>query len=226
MVWTPLDWMVKRCLLCTLPADSNAGLCRECRARLTPIGAHCRSCARYVADTEFVCGSCLVKPPPFSNIYIAFRYHGALRDVVLQAKYGKSRAAIKLLMQWTTELSEALPQDIDLVVAMPIALPRLLQRGFNQTHYLAKAASAVLGVPCLKSALRKSMRPPQSQQNNDAARRQNICGAFRSGSQPVFGHVLLVDDVFTSGATGSEAARVLKAAGATKVSFLVLAARQ
>ena len=214
----------RRCIVCSRPSE-YVGLCGHCHREVQSIGTHCVTCARSIADSSIPCGRCLAAPRPFEAVYIAHRYRGVVRDVLLQVKYGKSRLAIKVLQNWVAELTSCITEQFDLVVPMPMSYSRLIQRGFNQTHYLGHAAATALNIPCAKSALYKARRSPQSLLLSDADRQRNIAGAFQSGRQQVFGHVLLVDDVLTSGATASEASRVLLASGAEKVSVLVVAAR-
>lgn len=213
------------CVICSLPSQCGY-VCGKCLGDIQPIGKHCMTCARPIADSSIPCGRCLAASPPFEAVYIAYRYRGVVRDVLLQVKYAKSRLAIKVLQNWVVELARSSTDQFDSVVPMPMSFLRLVQRGFNQTHYLSSAIASSLSIPHLKSALHKVERSPQSLLESDTDRRRNIAGAFCAGSQRVLGHVLLVDDVLTSGATASEAARTLLANGAEKVSVLVVAARQ
>ncbi|UJF24305.1 ComF family protein [Suttonella sp. R2A3] len=212
----------RHCVVCQDIADEQ-WLCRSCAAQLRPIGLHCPTCASAVADPTIPCGRCLAHPPPFDQLFIGYRYQEPVRSVLLAAKYGFQRAALAQYAEWAKALSWSI-EALDYVVPMPIAKRRLVQRGFNQTHYLGSAIAKAHGVPLLKQALIKASRPPQSTLDSDSARRRNIAGAFRA-RQKLSGRVLLVDDVLTSGATASAAARALREGGADWIGVLVVAAR-
>lgn len=215
-------WLPRYCVVCDQVADGQ-WLCAQCGEQLTSIGVHCPTCATTVADPTIPCGQCLAHPAHFDQLYIAYRYREPVRSVLLAAKYGLQRAALSQLADWAKVLSSGI-EALDYVVPMPISKRRLIQRGFNQTHYLARAIAKAHGVPLVKHALHKAPRAPQSTLNSDGARRRNIAGAF-SVQKMLTGRVLLVDDVLTSGATANAAAKALRTGGAEWIGVLVIAAR-
>ncbi|PIE82441.1 MAG: amidophosphoribosyltransferase [Cardiobacteriales bacterium] len=215
------SWLDQCCVCCQQP--SSGLLCPACDALLEPIGGHCRCCAREVGGANITCGACLRRPSAVDRVYLAYRYRTPLRELVLKAKYGRDRGALEVLKQlvlhaWDDEIA------CGVIVPMPMAKRRLAERGFNQTHFLAQALANYAQLPMAKTLLTKITRPPQSLLKTDAERRRNIKGAFFA-TVAVEGHVILVDDVVTSGATAQEAAKVLKEAGATLVSLVAIAAR-
>jgi ComF family protein len=123
-------------------------------------------------------------------------------------------------------MASALPRDwrYDMVVPMPLHWRRGWERGFNQSELLAKVLSARVGAPIVKAVRRKRRTPSQAGLTN-AQRRTNVAGAFVWNKKYSVKdrHVLLVDDVLTTGATASACAAVLKRAGAKRVTVLTLA---
>ena len=116
----------------------------------------------------------------------------------------------------------ALPGDIDAVLAVPLHWRRKTLRGFNQAVELAKPVAGSLGVPVVRSVRRR--RATRFQSGLDvAARRRNLRRAFVAPAKVRYRHVLIVDDIVTTGATARALACVLLAAGAAKVSVLSLA---
>lgn len=216
----------RRCLLCT-DITHDGWLCPTCSAALPRCATHCPTCPRPVADPGIPCGGCLIRPPPYDALYGIYRYADDIRTIILQAKYGHDRGALNQLCLWIKQNPPNIAA-IDCIVPMPIAWRRLLQRGFNQTHYLGKAASDALAVPYYKGCLRKAERPPQSSLSHDAARQKNARDAFKPGTAAPIQqrHVLLLDDVLTSGASVRAAAGVLRTMGAARISVLVIAMRQ
>lgn len=121
-------------------------------------------------------------------------------------------------------LSSALPagETFDAVIPVPLHWRRQWSRGFNQSELLARQVARRRGIPVLR-ALRRA-RATQSQTGlSNTRRRKNVTGAFRVRGSFNGARVLLVDDVMTTGATGSACAAALKAAGAGSVTLLTLA---
>jgi ComF family protein len=123
-------------------------------------------------------------------------------------------------------LNGALPreQQYDLIVPMPLHWRKRLERGFNQSELLARFVAKRTGIPFAKSLRRRKPTDPQAGLTR-AQRRTNVAGAFEvKRRQEVQGrHVLLIDDVLTTGATASACSAVLKRAGAKRVTVLTLA---
>ena len=123
-------------------------------------------------------------------------------------------------------LSRALPLDepFDAVAAVPLHWRRRFTRGFNQAELLAAQVARRRGIPALRALRRLRFTRAQTGLTN-AGRRKNVAGAFRArGRAPLEGlRILLVDDVMTTGATGSACATALKRAGAKSVTLLTVA---
>jgi ComF family protein len=113
----------------------------------------------------------------------------------------------------------------DLVVSIPLHWRRRLYRGYNQAEAIALEAAHVLKLPCEPGWLRRIKATPQQLQPSASAREANVRGAFRPGRGARFNgrSVLLIDDVMTTGSTMSEAARIVRAAGAVRVTAGVIA---
>jgi len=123
-------------------------------------------------------------------------------------------------------LGRALPreQTFDVIVPMPLHWTKLWSRGFNQAELLAREVAQTWNVPVRNLVRRRKATAVQAGLTN-SKRRLNVQGAFqiRSKARLDGKHVLLVDDVLTTGATASACARVLKRAGAARVTVLALA---
>ena len=211
-----------RCLTCGAP--EVIGLCDACADRLPSVGKHCPTCANGVADERYPCGACLQRPPAYQRLLVRWQFTEDVRSIILRGKYQADRRALRVLEDETCRLLRAHPVAVDAVVAMPVSVKRLRQRGYNQTLYPARAAARLLGVPLIgEGVFAKAGRVPQSSLPTHAARRRNIRGAFAvCGDLPP--RLLLVDDVVTSGATLREAARTLAAAGVQEITALAVAA--
>jgi ComF family protein len=159
----------------------------------------------------------------FDRAYTFGSYEGSLQQLIHLFKYGK----IETLAHPLSELLlRALPRELsfDVVCAVPMHWRKQWDRGFNQAALLAAPVAKRFGLK-LSENLRRSRRTKAQASLNEKERRQNLAGSF-AVSQPqklANKRVLLVDDVFTTGATLGAAAATLKAAGAAHVSILTLA---
>jgi ComF family protein len=192
-----------------------------------PVCARCGLPFEFPVDLDQTCGACLADPPAFDRARAALAYNDVSRDLVLAFKHQGRRDGLKTFAGWMVAAGGALLEEADLIVPVPLHYFRLVRRGFNQSVWLAQAlgelADRRVGVDLLKRT-----RPTPSQGGLSAeGRRRNVQGAFRvkrrAETRLKDQRVLLVDDVFTTGATLESCSRVLKRAGARSVDALTLA---
>lgn len=213
-----------RCLLCGAPGRGAYDLCEGC-ARALPCNRDCCArCALPLAHPAPACGACLAEPPPWDEACVPLRYEDPLDTLVLRFKFGADLAAGRLLSQRMVAAlaTAARPAAI---VPVPLSRRRLAGRGYNQAQELARLVARALRVPLAPLALRRT-RDTDAQAGLDAgARRANLRGAFVPGPARVLHglHLALFDDVVTTGATAAECARVLRAAGAARISLWAVA---
>ena len=178
---------------------------------------------RFPLDLEGRCALCRAGARGFDAAYCFGFYEGALRDLIHLYKYGGMKPLAKQLGEY---LSRALPLDegFDAVVPMPLHWRRRFERGFNQAALIAAQVARRRKIPVLHAVRRVRATRTQTGLTN-AKRRDNVSGAFRvRRGRSVKGlRILLVDDVMTTGATGSACGSVLKRAGAKSVTLLTLA---
>jgi ComF family protein len=159
----------------------------------------------------------------FDAVFSFGEYEGILRKLIHLFKY---HGVAPLAPRLGRFLSGALPRDMtfDVIVPMPLHWMRRWQRGFNQSELLARDLQRRTGIPWVRAIKRKRATPAQAGLTR-AERRDNVAGAFEVRKQAAIRgkHVLLVDDVITTGATASACASILKRAGARRVSVLTLA---
>jgi ComF family protein len=209
--------------------------CRDCLAAVTPVEPpFCLCCGvmfKGRAGPDHLCGRCLEKAPPFHMARAAFAYDRSLVDVIHCFKYrGKTRLARPLgIFLWRTFCRYWRDEPVDLILPVPLHRQRLRGRGFNQSELLLREwkehAHAAM-VPPLAAGVLVRARTAVSQAGLSRREREsNIRGVFAvRHPQKVRGrHVLLVDDVITTGATAGECARELLSNGAARVDVLALA---
>ena len=159
----------------------------------------------------------------FDDAYCYGQYDGTLRALIHLYKYTGVQTLANPLVGY---LSSALPRDlkIDVITPVPLHWRREWHRGFNQSHLLAKCLSKRLGLPVARLLRRVHATSVQAGLSN-TDRRKNVSKAFRC-VRPVNAEgrrILLVDDVMTTGSTGTACALALKKAGAARVTLLTAA---
>lgn len=151
-------------------------------------------------------------------------YEGPLREAICALKFRRQKTVATPLGRL---LVHFVPQEVlrgvETVVPVPLHLDRLTQRGFNQAELLARPVAEAITVPCLPDALRRIRQETPQAKLGALDRWHNVEEAFASDSSKMRGTVLLVDDVFSTGATASACARALLEAGAERVVVLTLA---
>lgn len=206
------------CLLCG--GDSNAALCPECADDLPCLPPACPQCAEATTHGER-CGRCLHTPPHFDAAVALWRYDFPIDRLIHAFKY---RGELALGGWFAERLADRLQQcAFDGIVPLPLHPLRLRQRGFNQAVEVARPLGRRLGIPVyLDLCQRRRPTAPQADLPHKE-RAANVRGAFECASDLNGRHLLLIDDVMTTGATLDECARTLKLHGAARVSVAVVA---
>jgi ComF family protein len=213
------------CVLCD--ATTRTVVCQDCDDGLTRSALTCPVCAAPVSNalSASICGACLREPPAFDAAVAAFQYAFPLNRLIQSYKFNANLALVDFFADALAEkiVASAAFVKPDLLVALPLASGRLASRGFNQSALIAAKLSRIMHIPVAHTAmLRIRETPPQTGLSRDQ-RRKNIKGAFDARDDLVGKRVAIIDDVLTTGATLSEAARALKKAGAIHVDAWVVA---
>lgn len=220
-----------RCLACAETAGSAGALCQACWGALAFLDESvCKRCGIPIEDPyglQSDCVACLARPPAFARARSVLRYDTG-RDLILRFKHADRTDYAPAFAAWLERAGAPLIEDADVIVPVPLHRWRLLRRRFNQAALLANALARRTGLPVLPTALtRTRATPSQGVMVSARARRRNVLGAFavspRARPHLEGRHVLLVDDVMTTGATLEACTRVLRRAGAAEVSALTLA---
>jgi ComF family protein len=215
------------CTLCSARAADGA-LCHDCVRELPRFAFACVRCARRMPYADATCGRCIRKSAgiAFDATISALAYTFPTDVLIARAKYNGDLAIAQTL---GALLSAAVAvqkiRGFDVILPIPLAPSRQAERGYNHAAEIARVIAQNLAIP-LASDLMRTRETPKQADLPLKVRLENVKRAFsaRSLERPLAGqHVLLVDDVMTTGATLNEAAKALKEAGAARVTVGVVA---
>jgi ComF family protein len=211
------------CLLCQEAVPEREGdalICSLCRIRWRPIPHPlCHRCGQ-PAQPQLDCRLCAAWPAGLSRVRSGVWLEGSARQAVHQLKYeGWKRAAVAMAEAMTT--LEPLTGRVSLI-PVPLGGRRLRVRGYNQSECIAAALAARTGLVLRDDLLFRTRETRTQTALTPEGRHANVAGAFRAGPVAAM-ELVLVDDVFTTGATLSAAAAALVAAGAERVEAVTFA---
>ena len=216
---------------CVLPDNPDAVFCFDCLGRLTFLtGSCCPVCGVIFPDSpagEHLCGSCIEKRPWFTRARAAVVYEGAVLEAIHHFKYGHQVIAGSQLARFLADFDFAgVEREVfDVILPVPLHARRLRERGFNQSLILARALGEKFGIPVDFSLLKRRKFTLTQTGLDKGEREKNIKGAFEvvHRERLTGKKIILVDDVFTTGATVNECARTLRKAGTGDITVLTLA---
>jgi ComF family protein len=217
-----------RCPGCGAITSEPHRFCLDCWGSLTFLGEPC--CTRCglpfaypVEGGQAECGRCLADPPPFDRLRAAVAYGDVSRQVALKLKYSGRPGLAETLAHFMLRHLRAGERDA-LLVPVPLHRWRIWKRGYNQAALIASALSRRSGLPAGLDLLSRTRATPPLKGLGRRERALAVRGAFKvppRGRERLAGrHILLVDDVYTSGATAAACARALKRGGAASVEIL------
>ena len=193
-----------------------------------------------IENKEFACNNCkkkleyirrgmpftMVKNHFFDYMYSSYAYDGFIRKLVLNFKFSNKKYLYDFLSYKLIEdLKHFEAFKIDLILYVPISFKRYLERGYNQSFLIAKKVSIEYNIPILKFCLIKTRNNKRQSELKLHERKENIKGVYRVLFDKLIKdkNILLIDDIYTTGATADECSRVLKMAGAKNILLATIA---
>ena len=202
-----------------------APVCPGCKADLPWIADSCRRCGSPAAaplPDDVPCGRCQLEPRPFEAVVVPLQYRFPIDDAIKAFKFHRALHYAPAFASRLTDASDRLQAGIDALRPVPLHWRRQALRGFNQAREICAPLQRPLGVGIIEAVSRCLPTPFQSGLTA-SARQQNLRDAFAVRGGIAARHVLLVDDVLTTGATCEQLAKVLQDAGVARVSVLAVA---
>jgi len=212
-----------RCVLCRGAGhEPGYDLCAGCEALLRTPGVRCLRCGLPDPDAaRSPCARCAVYPPPFERLLAPWIYEEPVTRLVQALKYDGALANARVLgirIARDRGVAGVPAGGPPLLVPVPLHAVRLVERGFNQSHEIARVVARELGLPLVPAALQRVRATPAQVGLSRAERLCNLRDAFRADAGLVSRRrVILLDDVVTTGSTVGAAAMQLLQAGATAV---------
>lgn len=212
-----------RCAGCGIPVAEDHRFCASCWSSLRFIGppwcAGCNVPFAFDRGEDARCAACLRDPPRHAGVRAAVAYGPVARSLALRLKYGGRTAFAETM---ALRMRRLLPVEADLLVPVPLHRRRIWSRGFNQAALIAEALAKSSGVRYDRDALVRSRGTVVLRGLGGRERAKAVAGAFAVAAvERVRGKALvLVDDIYTSGATADACTQVLLRAGARSVTIL------
>jgi len=221
-----------QCLACAeiINLPKSQVFCAACQEKISFItGSICPICGIPFWESpagSHICGNCLTNKPCYTQARSVAGFETVTMDTIHKFKYGRRISLGNALGSFMADFS--FPNfdfsEYSLLVPVPLHIKRLRERGFNQSLLLAKEMGKKYKIPVNFSLLKRCKFTLTQTGLNRAEREKNIKGAFAVADKKKVTdkNIILIDDVYTTGATINECAKVLLKAGAQKVAVLTL----
>ena len=219
----------RRCPVCgdiVLPVGEL--ICPGCRKKLSPVKEpRCMKCGKeLLREEEEYCFDCLRHPGSFARGYSVFNYTDEASDSMAAVKYKNRREYLdfygeEAIRRLAEPFSRKRP---DCLIPVPVHPKRLRKRGFNQAGVLADRIGEAFGIPVREDLLVRVKNTSPQKDLSPAERLKNLRSAFRAGGPvpPGMRTAMIVDDIYTTGATMEACTRILLEAGFSEVSFFTI----
>jgi ComF family protein len=218
--------MPLRCVFCGVDCRRReTAICKPCLAELPLIDAGCHGCARPMKTMTVgkqLCADCQLQPGPFSMARAPLAYDYPVDAAIKMFKFRRRLQYAPAFGALLCKAFSELPADIDALLPVPLHWRRHGHRGFNQAAELCRPLRKSTGLPVIRNVRRRRYTPYQSGLTA-RERRRNLRDAFAIRGVIERHHVLIIDDVITTGETTRQLASVLLQHGVTEVSVLALA---
>lgn len=220
-----------RCIVTGEIVPAQGMMAPKAWAKLDFIAApFCKTCGfpfDFGEGAESVCGPCLSEQPPFHTARAAVKYNDESRKMILGFKHGDQTHAVAAFAPWIKRAGQEILERADFLVPVPLHTRRLVGRRYNQAALLSYALTKETGIETLPDALTRIRHTPSQGHLKAKEREENVRKAFiinPKRSEKIKGKtVVLIDDVYTTGATVKECSAVLMRGGASAVHVLTLA---
>lgn len=213
-----------RCPVCGTTVGRDYHFCLICWQSLDFLGEPCcDSCGvpfAFERPADSLCAACLARPPEHDGVRAVVRYDDISSLIAMRLKYGSRLGLANLIAKNLERFSKDVCERT-IIIPVPLHRWRLWSRGFNQSVLIGRALSKNLDVPMRFDAIFRSKATPPLRSMSLKKRQKTVGNAFALSTHSTFlisgRPIILIDDVYTSGATANACAKLLKRAGASQV---------
>lgn len=214
----------RRCMVCSRPAPTGCYICPECEKKLPIIESRrCRKCGKPVEEFETLCPDCEKTHHQYDIGIGIYRYDRMMRDAISCLKYKGRREYGEAMGVYAARSArgELMTWQPEIIVPVPLHPQRLRERGYNQAEVIARAVSAESGIRLVTDGLLRNGSTSAMKNLSAKERYSNLTKVLEAGpGLSGIRSALIVDDIYTTGATVDAGARVLRAAGISRIYFL------
>ncbi len=233
-IWqTGIDFIFpQKCPNCDKQIDATQLFCEKCFHQISfikpPICHRCGlplSCENYHPNDKILCPDCLKKRPTYDLARAVFVYDSFSKTSILKLKYADKMEYALPFTELMQQAGRDLFEKTDIIMPVPMHWRRKLKRKYNQADLLGNALAKKVKIPYMSNVLVRSRHTETQENKSFQERNRNVKDAFTitQVNKVKNKHILLIDDVFTTGATVNNCAKALKKAGAKAVYVLTIA---
>lgn len=206
------------CIICGREVcDKTFLICENCKSLLIkPQGPVCKICGMPIHENNTLCDDCKSQKLYFEKAVYAYLFDKKSANLVYGLKYSSKKYSAKYLARLLVAPITNLPY-FDCIIPVPLHQDKIKLRGYNQCELIANSLSECLNVPVINDLLVRTKNTKSQTGKSKSARKENVLGAFSTKEKLNNKTILLIDDVFTTGATVNECAKILKENGAKSV---------
>ncbi len=221
--------MPGRCYMCGQIIEGKSALCPECYGKITFLSDQCCPiCGKpyiFPSEKDLICQNCLREKPKLKRLRAVFSYDAYSRELILPFKHTDRTDMAPFFSQLMIQIGQELIEHCDIIIPVPLHRRRLLKRKYNQATLLASKIASTCQKKMLPHTLLRTVNTKPQGHDNRLQRKNNVKNAFlvKKKNDVEGKKVLLIDDVYTTGATLNACAEALYAAGAKRVEGLTLA---
>ena len=203
-------------------------ICDDCKKNLPFIDGHvCSKCGQPILKGSAYCDNCRSREFVFDEARAVFEYNEQTKGTILGVKYRNEKYLAKFFAKFMFDTLENWGIDVDVVIPVPTTKTRLKERGYNQAELMANELAKLLEVPILANAVSKRENTQKQKELTFKERQENMKGVFSLDKRFIlnFKNILIVDDVFTTGATVNELSKELRKGNSAKI-YVITAAKR
>lgn len=214
----------RRCAICDKVVASNKCICKHCEDKPCYIrDVYCLKCGKQISiNTDELCSDCKKNSHYFSYGACVFLYDSCMRESLMKFKYSARPEYARYYGREMMRLIYERKIDFDLIVPVPLHRRRYIKRGYNQAEELAKVLSTQMSIPYI-NALKRVRKTLPSKSLTRQERRLNLKNAFKLEYDISGYNILLVDDIYTTGATIDLCSMILRKGDAKSIKFIAVA---